>query len=81
MDPETKPVESPIVPLEYAGKWIAWNHEHTRIIASGGTVEDVVKAAAAAGETDPIFDKVPRADVRFVSFHRVVGRKEEEIVP
>ena len=80
MESESKPVESPIVPLEYAGLWIAWNHERTRIIASGRTVEEVVKAAAAAGEKDPMFDKAPKANVRFVSIHKVVGRKEQEIV-
>ena len=69
MNSESK-TESPIVPLEYAGKWIAWNHEGTRIIASGRTVEEVVKAAAATGEADPMFAKVPRADARFVGLHR-----------
>ena len=70
MESETKPVEYPIVPLEYAGMWIAWNNERTRIIASGRTVEEVVKAAAEAGETDPMFDKVPKANVRFVGISR-----------
>jgi hypothetical protein len=70
MESETKLAERPIVPLEYAGKWIAWNHERTRIIASGRTVEEVVKAAADAGETDPMFDKAPKANVRFVGISR-----------
>ena len=67
---DTKPVESPIVPLEYAGKWIAWTHEHTRIIASGRTFQEANDAAKAAGEADPIFAKAPKADVRFVGVHR-----------
>ena len=71
MPSESKIIESPVVPIEYAGLWIAWNHECTRIVASGRTVADVVKAAAAAGETDPIFAKAPKADVRFAGgFHR-----------
>lgn len=70
MESETKPVKFPIVPLEYAGQWIAWNHERTRIIASGRTIEEVVKAAAEAGESDPMFDKAPKANVRFVGILR-----------
>ena len=67
---ESEPVETQIVPLEYAGLWIAWNHERTHIIASGRTVEDVVKAAAATGEKDPMFAKAPKANVRFVGIQR-----------
>ena len=70
MEPESKPVEFPIVPLEFAGMWIAWNHEGTRIVASGRTIAEVVKAAAAAGEKAPMFDKAPKANVRFVGIHR-----------
>ena len=62
--------ESPIVPLEYAGKWIAWNHEGTRIVASGRTFQEAKDAAAAAGETDPVLGKAPKADVRFVGIQR-----------
>ena len=60
----------PIVPLEYAGKWIAWNHEGTRIVASGRTFQETKDAAAETGETDPVFEKAPKADVRFVGIHR-----------
>jgi hypothetical protein len=66
---ESQP-ENPIVPIEYAGKWIAWNHEGTRIVASGRTFEEVVQAAKDAGELDPIFRKAPKADVRLVPFNR-----------
>ncbi len=70
MQSEPRDLESPIVPLEYAGLWIAWNHEGTRIIASGRTVEDVIQAAAQAGESRPMFAKAPKANVRFVGLHR-----------
>jgi hypothetical protein len=70
METETKPAESPIVPLEYAGLWIAWNHEGTRIVASGRTFQEAEGAAAAAGEADSMFAKAPKADVRFVGIHR-----------
>ncbi len=56
----------PIVPIEFAGKWIAWDCKLTQIVASGRTFEETVKAAEAAGEPNPVFAKVPRADVRFV---------------
>jgi hypothetical protein len=62
--------ESPIVPIEYAGQWIAWNAEGTQIVASGRTIQEVVQAAAAAGEKQPVFAKVPKADVRFVGLQR-----------
>ena len=58
--------EAPVVPLEYAGLWIAWNHEHTRIIASGQTIEAACKAALAAGESEPILGRAPDAEIHFV---------------
>jgi Family of unknown function (DUF5678) len=59
-----------VVPIEYAGKWIAWDKEKTRIVASGATLEDAARAAKAAGETEPSFAKAPRADIRFCGVHR-----------
>ena len=58
--------KAPLVPKKYAGKWIAWNHNHTRIIASARTFGEARSAAQTKGETDPLLDKVPSADVRFV---------------
>jgi hypothetical protein len=58
--------EPPIVPIEYSGLWIAWDQAQTKIIASGKTFAEVKRAAEKAGECDPLFDKVPRSDVRFV---------------
>jgi len=37
------------VPLEYAGKWIAWSPDGMRIVAVGKTFETCERAAAAAG--------------------------------
>ena len=61
-----KQKQPPIVPKKYAGQWIAWDHDQTRIIASGRTFAEVLDAARAAGEPDPLLEKVPRSDVRFV---------------
>jgi hypothetical protein len=54
------------VPREYAGKWIAWNHDFTKIIASGESLAEVVQSAERSGENDPVIDRVPRADVRLI---------------
>lgn len=58
------------MPIDYAGQWIAWDHEGIRIVASGRTLEEAKLAATAAGETQPIFAKVPKADVRFVGLEQ-----------
>jgi hypothetical protein len=64
------PKEPPIVPIEYAGKWIAWDFQRTKIIASGRTIGETVRAAEATGEKRPIFAKAPDARVRFIGGHR-----------
>jgi hypothetical protein len=60
----------PIVPIEYAGKWIVWDFDETRIIASGRSYEEAKKAAEATGEKRPILEKTPDAKVRFIGGHR-----------
>jgi hypothetical protein len=60
----------PIVPIEYAGKWIAWDFAETKIIASGRSYEETLKAAEATGEKRPILAKAPDARVRFIGGHR-----------
>ena len=56
----------PTVPREYAGKWIAWDHGMQRIVASGNSLREVLESAEKAGESDPVLDKVPPADVRLI---------------
>lgn len=58
--------QTPLVPIEYAGQWIAWDHDHSRIIASGRTFAEARRAAIQKGEPDPLMDKVPSATVRFI---------------
>lgn len=53
-------------PIELAGKWVAWNAEHTRVVADAETLPQLWQAVREAKIEDPIFEKVPRADVRFV---------------
>lgn len=56
----------PVVPREYAGLWIAWNRARTQIVASGRTLDEARSAAEAAGESQPVLAKAPRADARFL---------------
>jgi hypothetical protein len=55
---------NPIVPREYGGKWIAWNHAGTRILAAADDITSAEQAARQTGEDRPRLEKVPRADVR-----------------
>ncbi|MCI0333299.1 MAG: DUF5678 domain-containing protein [Planctomycetes bacterium] len=59
-------IKHPTVPIEYAGKWIAWDHSMTRIVASGTNPAEVLKAAKDAGEPDPVLGKSPPANVRMI---------------
>ena len=54
------------VPAELGGKWVAWNSEHTRIVAHAETLQQLWQAIRETQVDDPVFEKVPRADVRFV---------------
>jgi hypothetical protein len=50
----------PTPPQHYAGKWIAYNADRTKIIASGENLEAARNAASETDEQNPIFCKVPR---------------------
>ena len=56
----------PAVPLEFSGKWIAWDRKREAILASGRTVTEALQASILAGEPKPILAKVPKADVPLV---------------
>jgi hypothetical protein len=56
----------PVVPIEYAGLWIAWDRQQARIVSSGTTVAEARDRAIAAGEPRPLLAKVPPVDSRFV---------------
>jgi hypothetical protein len=60
------PADQPTVPREYAGKWIAWDHEMTRVVGAGSTPREARDAAIKAGETRPILGKSPPASVRLI---------------
>lgn len=60
------PQSTKAVPIEYAGKWVAWNADHSRIVAHSDSFDEIWQIAEAKCIPDPIFEKVPRSDVRFV---------------
>lgn len=69
-DASIKRPDAPVVPIDYAGRWVAWDSLGTRIVASAATLQEAVQAAAAAGEKEPVFAKVPRLDVHLVGLSR-----------
>jgi hypothetical protein len=62
--------QPPAVPIDYSGKWIAWDFDETRIVATGSTYFETKHAAQATGEDRPVLVKAPQADVRFIGGHR-----------
>jgi hypothetical protein len=62
----SKGLKIPVVPLDLCGKWIAWNAEHTEIVASENSIEQLWQVVHDLKIHDPVFEKVPRADIRFV---------------
>jgi hypothetical protein len=63
---ESEVKQRPVVPEEFAGKWIAWSSDASRIIASGDSLKETIAAAESAGEPDPAYEWVPPANVRLV---------------
>ena len=61
------PEEIPqVIPLDFGGQWIAWSADCLRIIAHGETLAKCQEAARQTGETDPCFQKAPRADAQLI---------------
>jgi hypothetical protein len=48
------------VPAEYAGEWIAWNEDGTKIVAHGAGMTAVWQQAVARGCSRPTLHKIPR---------------------
>ena len=55
------PNRAPLVPIELAGQWLAWNEDRTKILAHGNNMAQVREQAVAAGCPRPILQKVPHA--------------------
>lgn len=58
-----------VLAIEYAGKWIAWDFDETRILASADSYEDAKAAALSTGETRPVLVRAPDAKKRFIGLH------------
>ena len=56
----------PPVPAEYARKWIAWSSDHMEILASAETLRELWKEVETQRIENPIFERVPPADARFI---------------
>jgi hypothetical protein len=55
-----------VVGQEYSGKWVAWDDEGIRIVASGRTYEETREQALASGVQLPGLEFVPPSDRAFV---------------
>jgi hypothetical protein len=60
------PRSTTVVPVEYAGKWVAWSADHSQIVAHSDNLRSLWQLVRDQKIENPIFEKVPRADVRFV---------------
>jgi hypothetical protein len=66
---EGKSNMAPVVPIDLtavlknapAGEWIALSQQEDRIVGTGKTVEQAIKAANENGEKNPIVMKIPPA--------------------
>ena len=55
---------SRVVPIDYAGQWIAWNPTGTRVVASASDPEDLEDLVRRAGQ-DPglcVIEGIPDSD-------------------
>ncbi len=58
--------DRPVPSVEQHGKFVAWNHDGTEVIASGDCFAEVKQKALESGEPRPRFEKIPRADAKFI---------------
>jgi hypothetical protein len=56
----------PPVPAEYGGRWVVWNADHSQIVADGESFLELWQLVRERKIENPTFEKVPRADVRFI---------------
>jgi hypothetical protein len=48
------------VPAEYAGQWVAWNEDRSRVLAHGPDLTEVRAQAIALGCVRPLLQRIPR---------------------
>jgi hypothetical protein len=54
--------EAIVVPKQYAGQWIVWGRQRTKILGSGENRKELKAAALASGEDEPAYEWVPRGE-------------------
>ena len=64
IDTQKETVEE-LVPIEYAGKWVAWSADHSVIVSSADSLQEARQKAFDGGEKNPWLDKIPDEKVRF----------------
>ena len=55
-----------VVPKHYAGQWIVWDRQRTKILGSGENLQELKAMALVAGEDEPAYEWVPPANRRIV---------------
>jgi hypothetical protein len=60
---ESEPLPAPV---KFAGQWVAWNRQRTKIIAHGTEMASVHQAAIKAGHADAILQRVRRPELKFI---------------
>ena len=55
MEKDAKVIKTP---AKYQGKWVAWNHDHSAVIASGNTLSEAKMKAMKKAEHFWL-DKIP----------------------
>jgi hypothetical protein len=54
------------VPVEYSGKWVAWNSDHSQIVDHSDSIQDLWQIVLDCAVVEPVFEKVPRSDAQFI---------------
>jgi hypothetical protein len=56
----------PPAPIEYAGKWVAWDRNWAQIVAHGCNFAEVHREAVRKGYNDPIMERVRNPKIAFI---------------
>lgn len=61
-----RPDDTDAVPIEYSGKWVAWDSQLKQVVATAESMEALWQLVNDKKIEKPVFEKVPNAYVRFV---------------
>ena len=60
------PVDMGKISKKYAGSWIALEEGRTRPVASGKTIDEVIKASKKKGFSQPVLTKIPTDNLGYI---------------